>query len=179
MEDIIRKLTHDNSKFDSQWDKIENELEEKCGKGNISSILDSLAEYVLREPQKSSPSEYKFRFVTRIIETIAYKKDKSFVNHIFQVFIRVFDQGRIDLWHLNFLKELYQQFELKNYLPQKIQLIEQLILILQKHSFTLSHENESILEAWDHFWRYDVFDSDVLNETIVAPIKDKFQQLCR
>ncbi|CAF2920688.1 unnamed protein product [Rotaria sp. Silwood2] len=183
MEDIIRKLTHDNRKFNSEWKKIENELEEKCDKGNISSIVDALAEYILQEPQTSCPSELKFTFVTRIIDALDYenkkKSNKSLFDYVFQVFIRVFDQGQIDLWHLAFLQELYLHFKMGEYLSQRILLIEQLLLSLQKHSFTLTSKNQSILESWENFWCHDVFDSDLLNEKIFETMKEKFQQLCR
>ncbi|CAF3805546.1 unnamed protein product [Rotaria sp. Silwood1] len=183
MEDIIRKLTHDNRKFKTEWNKIEEELEEKCNKGNISSILDALAEYVLQEPQTSYPSKLKFTFVTRVIDALDYrnkkKSNKSLFDYVFQVFIRVLDQGQIDQWHLTFLKELYQHFEMGEYLSQRTILIEQLLLSLQKHSFTLTPENQSILESWEHFWCHEVFDSNLLNETIFEKMKGKFQQLCQ
>ncbi|CAF1275522.1 unnamed protein product [Rotaria sordida] len=183
MEDIIRKLTHDNRKFNSEWNKIEKELEEKCYQGNISSILDALAEYVLQEPQTPCPSEMKFTFVTHVIDALDYrnkkKSNKSLFDHVFQVFIRVFDQGQIDQWHLGFLKELYWHFEMREYLSKRILLIEQLLLSLQKHPFTLTSKNQSILESWEHFWCYDIFDSNLLDEKIFETMKEKFQQLCQ
>jgi hypothetical protein len=179
MEDLIRKLTHDNQKFDSQWDKIENQLSENCDKNNISSIVDTLANYVVKDPPIPPPSECKFELLTCVIGSLDYKSDHSLLDHICQVFLRVFDQGRIDRWHLAFLKELYQRFELEKYFPQKSLLVEQLFLSLQKHSFTLTSDNESTLEAWEQFFRRDIFDSNILNEKVLAAMKDKFQQLCR
>jgi hypothetical protein len=183
MLNIIRKLTHDNDEFDSQWYDIRTELTQNCDKGNISSTLDALADYILQEPQTSKPSEHKFKFVTCVIDTIDYKNqhkvDNSILDHVFQVFIRVFDQGQIDLWHLTFLQKLYQYFELKIYLSRKIPLVEQLLLSLQKHSFTLTSENKSTLESWKHFWRNDIFDDNLLNEKVFGAVKDTFQQLCR
>jgi hypothetical protein len=183
MEDVIRQLTHDNQKFDSQWEKIETQLTEECNKNNIPSIIDALAEYVVQEPQTSYPSEYKFKFLKRVLDSLDFESkkanDNSFFDHVFQVFIRVFDQGRIDLWYLAFLKELYQHLELGKYLSQKPSLVEQLFASLQKHSFILSPEDEFILNAWERFWLNDIFDDSLLNEEILLTMKDQFQQLCR
>jgi len=94
MESVIRKLTHDNHKFDSQWEKIENGLREECDKSNISSILDALAEYVLKEPQNPYASNCKFEFLPLVIDSPDYENKKKFdhslFDHVFQVFRQEF-----------------------------------------------------------------------------------------
>jgi len=85
---------HDNHKFDAQWKKIENQFREKCDKSNISSILNALAEYILKEPQTPYPSNRKFEFLTLIFDLLDYqnkkKVDHSLFDHVFQVFRQEF-----------------------------------------------------------------------------------------
>lgn len=183
MAEFIRKLTHDNQKFDAQWNDIRDPLREQCSEGKIPPTIDALAQYVLQEPRTSVPCESKFDLIDAVFRAINYDSDDdknySVINHVADVFLRVLDQGQIDQWHLAFLKGLYRTFALNDYQLKKIAFLEQLFVVLQKKPFASTSNNRSILDAWETFFYNEVFNNNFFDESILPKIRAKLQQLCR
>ena len=183
MAEQIQKLTHDNQKFDAQWNDIQDNLRDQCAESKIPPTLDALAQYVLKEPRTSVPCDSKFDLINMVFNAMNYDSDddknNSVLNHVTDVFLRVFDQGQIDRWHLAFLKGLYRRFALNDYQLKKISFLDQLFLILPKKSFPSSPNNQSNIDAWQEFFCNEIFNYNLLDESMLPTMRGKFQQLCR
>lgn len=183
MAEQIRKLTHDNRKFDAQWDDIRDNLRDQCIESKIPPMIDALAQYVLQEPRTSNPCESKFYMIDMVFNAMDYNSDddkkNSVLNHVTDVFLRVFDQGQIDRWHLAFLKELYRHFAVNDYQLKRISFLDQLFLILQKKSFPSTPNNRSNIDVWQEFFCNEVFNNNLLDASMLPTMRGKFQQLCR
>ena len=69
-------------------------------------MLNALADYVLDEPNDSSPCPIKFVFIKNIIKRLVQENLSIPIDDIVQVFIRVLDGYVNGCWHLNFIKSI-------------------------------------------------------------------------
>lgn len=183
MEQLIRTATHDNEQFDAHWSDFHDQLRRAADRSWPSSTIDTLVEYLVQEPTTPPPSEAKFDFLHTVIRSLDYDKakatDKKLLDHLSQVFVRVFEQARIDLWYATFLAELFEHFQLNKCLPERTPLVEQLLTALQKHAPAINSQDEKVVKAWKRLCCSAILDHHLLNEKTLDVLREPFQQLFR
>lgn len=174
MDEFILQLTHDNNRFEEQWTDTFTRIEEaSISNDSKLLVLNALVDYVLTEPIDHVPSDVKYLLVTMVIQQVIKSEVSIEINDLVNIFTRVLDSSRLDLWHLHFLQTIYQEFKISEQLssiPIKANLIEQILKSLQNQ--TLEFNSEEVTEKWERFLTESIFsnsadDKNILNNQII------------
>ena len=195
MDEYVRQLTHDNEQFDRQWSetfdrlhKLSLDIKHVDKAVWKASVLDALVDYIFVESElPSNPSQVKFSFVKVIIEKFVEDPIPSLADLV-RIFRRVLVADNVfDLWHLAFLQAFYRQFRLGEHLSStlSVDLIESILLSLEKHSFSNEEADEEIQEQWKDFFSSYMFPqlsyikNKLNDEQTMVIMRPAFQQFFR
>lgn len=188
MEEYIRQLPHDNQQLEKQWPEIFDKLQ-KLSRDISEDVkvksLDALVDYVIADNEEFV--QIKATFIEITIKKFIDDPLPS-LNELVRIFCRILEISNADnLLQLTFLQQIYRQFRLAERLskPLSIDLINQILISLQKHEFLNKNFNEKNLKKWSEFISQSMFsmissDRNKLNyEETMNTMRSDFQQLYR
>lgn len=197
MNKFIRRMTHDNTKFENQWPDTYDKLHQLFRESNQESdnilvikkkALNTIVDYIQEEPIASvEPCYSKTIFIKLILNFIADEPQLSLAE-VVQNFRRIFDVNNIfNQWHLSCIQTFSNEFRLFEKLSstKSFDLIKSILESLQKHSFSNGRVNKETEEKWQQYLATQMFstshwNTNILNqeETMIA-MRSEFQILFR
>jgi hypothetical protein len=186
MDEFIHTLTHDNDYFMQHWSDIVSSIQRVHIPDECRLVLKSLADYVCQEPVHPSACDVKYTMITMVLKRLATDQALIEIDDLVHVFVRCFDEARIDRWYLHFLTNIYRLIKFdtqSNSVPIRIDLIEQILNSLQKKHALL--DSNGIHNEWVRFLTHTLLTDRTkvrhsLNQAnIIEMMPSKFQEFYR
>jgi len=192
MDEYIRQLTHDNQQLGKEWPVISEKLQKlsinipEVDQPNLKvKSLDALVDYVLADHEEVVQIKSTFLEVT--MKKLAHDPLPS-LDELVRIFCRILEISNTNnLFNLTFLQTFYSQFRLGERLSSlpSVDLIDTILIYLQKHEFLDKNFDDKIREKWSSFLSRAIFssitsDKNKLNsEQTMIKMKTNFQKLYR
>ena len=188
MEEYLRQLTHDNELFETSWPKVFGELHKLCidipDDEQLSfkvNTLNALVDYILVDNEPLIT--VKVTFFEKVFKEVL---DEPLVplEELVGIFCRVLEVDDVnDEYNVVFLRRFFAQFALGKRLSElpSVNLIESILISLQKHPFLNGHFKDQMHEKWKEFLSRGLFspitsDRNKLNsDQTITHMRSQFQ----
>ncbi|CAF0785788.1 unnamed protein product [Didymodactylos carnosus] len=197
MDKILSSLTHDNQEFEKQWpdtfQKIQRSTQQNAQE--INQTVSAFAGYIRAEKQSSTKSYGKEAMINGLTKRLHEQmhdtgiKMDDILETLLDVFISVLSDDNTSLLNLLFLKAIYSNFRLGEYLsehqPHSAKHVKRIITCLKNNTFKFNvNNNVNNYDGWRDFLCRYLFsqlssDKNKLDENTMQESRNEFQQLCR